>query len=192
MRRERVTPGQAHAGQEKKRSAAVGAPEEETPDRGLVACRLKFIVDAFPSFSEEATTLVVSLRGLPSRISDDDPLRLFSETTDTIIRLSVTSTVPCGGLQTSPSHDIDESSLPFSTVIARVGSAAGSSSEIFFSVTDDLSYKGGTYQQYLAVRERRDQAWRFNEPYCTWFKQHEESIGELLILQLPPNGEKRV
>lgn len=35
-------------------------------------------------------------------------------------------------------------------------------------------YQQGTYQQYLAARELKDQSWRFHKQYLTWFKRHEE------------------
>lgn len=35
-------------------------------------------------------------------------------------------------------------------------------------------YKQGTYQQYLAAKALKDQAWRFHKQYQTWFQRHEE------------------
>lgn len=35
-------------------------------------------------------------------------------------------------------------------------------------------YKQGSYQQYLAARALKDQAWRFHKQYQTWFQRHEE------------------
>eukprot|EP00039_Didymoeca_costata_P018546 m.333921 g.333921 ORF g.333921 m.333921 type:complete len:593 (+) comp17246_c0_seq1:2847-4625(+) len=35
-------------------------------------------------------------------------------------------------------------------------------------------YQQGTYQQYLAARELKKQAWRFHKKYLTWFQRHEE------------------
>lgn len=35
-------------------------------------------------------------------------------------------------------------------------------------------YQRGTYQQYLASRELKKQAWRFHKRYLTWFQRHEE------------------
>ena len=35
-------------------------------------------------------------------------------------------------------------------------------------------YQQGTYQQYLAARELKKQAWRFHKRYLTWFQRHEE------------------
>ncbi|BFZ57524.1 proteinral negative regulator of transcription subunit 5 [Savitreella phatthalungensis] len=35
-------------------------------------------------------------------------------------------------------------------------------------------YNRGTYQQYLASRELKKQAWRFHKRYLTWFQRHEE------------------
>lgn len=35
-------------------------------------------------------------------------------------------------------------------------------------------YQKGTYQQYLASRELKKQAWRFHKRYLTWFQRHEE------------------
>lgn len=32
----------------------------------------------------------------------------------------------------------------------------------------------GTYQQYLAARELKNQAWRFHKKYLTWFQRFEE------------------
>eukprot|EP01135_Chromosphaera_perkinsii_P008674 Nk52_evm7s1444 gene=Nk52_evmTU7s1444 len=35
-------------------------------------------------------------------------------------------------------------------------------------------YQQGTYQQYLAARELKNQSWRFHKKYSTWFQRHEE------------------
>lgn len=35
-------------------------------------------------------------------------------------------------------------------------------------------YQKGSYQQYLASRELKKQAWRFHKRYLTWFQRHEE------------------
>lgn len=35
-------------------------------------------------------------------------------------------------------------------------------------------YKQGSYQQYLAAKALKDQAWRFHKQYQTWFQRHEE------------------
>ncbi|CCG83053.1 Putative uncharacterized protein [Taphrina deformans PYCC 5710] len=35
-------------------------------------------------------------------------------------------------------------------------------------------YQKGTYQQFLASRELKKQAWRFHKRYLTWFQRHEE------------------
>ncbi|XP_020251428.1 general negative regulator of transcription subunit 3-like isoform X1 [Asparagus officinalis] len=35
-------------------------------------------------------------------------------------------------------------------------------------------YQQNTYQQYLAARELKTQAWRFHRQYNTWFQRHEE------------------
>lgn len=35
-------------------------------------------------------------------------------------------------------------------------------------------YRQGTYQQYLAARELKNQSWRFHKQYQTWFQRHEE------------------
>ncbi|OQR94392.1 hypothetical protein ACHHYP_01401 [Achlya hypogyna] len=35
-------------------------------------------------------------------------------------------------------------------------------------------YQQGTYQQYLAARELKRQAWGYHKKYKTWFKRHEE------------------
>lgn len=51
-------------------------------------------------------------------------------------------------------------------------------------------YTPGTYQQYLAARELKKQAWRFHKKFLTWFQRHEEpkvsfSIG-VFKESLPP------
>nr|CCA30013.1 hypothetical protein NCLIV_068900 [Neospora caninum Liverpool]CEL71226.1 TPA: hypothetical protein BN1204_068900 [Neospora caninum Liverpool] len=35
-------------------------------------------------------------------------------------------------------------------------------------------YQQGTYQQYLAARELKQQSWRYHKKYLTWFQRHEE------------------
>ncbi|KJE93086.1 CCR4-NOT transcription complex subunit 3 [Capsaspora owczarzaki ATCC 30864] len=35
-------------------------------------------------------------------------------------------------------------------------------------------FQQGTYQQYLAARELKKQAWRFHKKYLTWFQRHAE------------------
>jgi len=35
-------------------------------------------------------------------------------------------------------------------------------------------YQQGTYQQYLAAKELKRQAWRYHKKYLTWFQRHEE------------------
>lgn len=35
-------------------------------------------------------------------------------------------------------------------------------------------YQQGTYQQYLAAKELKNQSWRFHKKYLTWFQRHEE------------------
>lgn len=35
-------------------------------------------------------------------------------------------------------------------------------------------YRQGSYQQYLAAKALKDQAWRFHKQYQTWFQRHEE------------------
>jgi len=35
-------------------------------------------------------------------------------------------------------------------------------------------HQQGTYQQYLAARELKNQSWRFHTKYSTWFQRHEE------------------
>eukprot|EP00522_Entomoneis_paludosa_P014532 CAMPEP_0172439434 /NCGR_PEP_ID=MMETSP1065-20121228/423_1 /TAXON_ID=265537 /ORGANISM="Amphiprora paludosa, Strain CCMP125" /LENGTH=716 /DNA_ID=CAMNT_0013188117 /DNA_START=38 /DNA_END=2188 /DNA_ORIENTATION=- len=35
-------------------------------------------------------------------------------------------------------------------------------------------YAQGSYQQYLAARELKNQSWRFHKKYMTWFQRHEE------------------
>lgn len=35
-------------------------------------------------------------------------------------------------------------------------------------------YRQGSFQQYLAARELKNQSWRFHKQYQTWFQRHEE------------------
>lgn len=35
-------------------------------------------------------------------------------------------------------------------------------------------YQQGTYQQYLAAKELKAQAWRYHKKYLTWFQRHEQ------------------
>ena len=35
-------------------------------------------------------------------------------------------------------------------------------------------YMQGTYQQYLAAKELKRQAWRFHKKHQSWFQRHEE------------------
>mmetsp|Transcript_5955 Transcript_5955/g.9258 ORF Transcript_5955/g.9258 Transcript_5955/m.9258 type:complete len:151 (+) Transcript_5955:674-1126(+) len=35
-------------------------------------------------------------------------------------------------------------------------------------------YQQGTYQQYLAAKELKQQAWRYHKKYLTWFQRHEQ------------------
>ncbi|XP_010549612.1 PREDICTED: general negative regulator of transcription subunit 3 isoform X2 [Tarenaya hassleriana] len=52
----------------------------------------------------------------------------------------------------------------------RFGSDAYGIDTLFFT----FYYQQNTYQQYLAAKELKKQAWRFHRKYNTWFQRHEE------------------
>lgn len=61
-------------------------------------------------------------------------------------------------------------SLPLIDNQALYSSAKVENDTLFYA----FYYKQGTYQQYLAAKALKDQAWRFHKQYQTWFQRHEE------------------
>ncbi|KAG5519076.1 hypothetical protein PMAC_002162 [Pneumocystis sp. 'macacae'] len=118
--------------------------------------------------------LVSSLKTVKQRILNPPPISIIHR----LLELSFT-TAPELVTSETPKYYIPSEPYPVPSYYPQVPPAIFDSPELFEKIDIDalffvFYYQQGTYQQYLAAKELKRQAWRFHKKYLTWFQRHEE------------------
>ncbi|CCJ29568.1 unnamed protein product [Pneumocystis jirovecii] len=155
-------------------------PQEVTYDMPLIE-KLPIESQAYSSNSLDLSRLPQSLKDLLSslktvkqRILNPPPISIIHR----LLEISFTTAPELVNSET-PKYYIPSEPYPVPSYYPQVPPAIFDSPELFEKIDIDalffvFYYQQGTYQQYLAAKELKRQAWRFHKKYLTWFQRHEE------------------
>ncbi|KTW25851.1 hypothetical protein T552_03124 [Pneumocystis carinii B80] len=125
----------------------------------------------FPHYLKD---LVSSLKTIKQKTLNPPPISIIHR----LLEISFT-TAPEPVNSESPKYYTPSEPYPVPPYYPQVPPAIFDSPELFEKIDIDalffvFYYQQGTYQQYLAAKELKKQAWRFHKKYLTWFQRHEE------------------
>ncbi|QSL65883.1 hypothetical protein MERGE_000163 [Pneumocystis wakefieldiae] len=125
----------------------------------------------FPHYLKD---LVSSLKSIEQKTLNPSPISIIHR----LLEVSFT-TAPEPVNSESPKYYTPSEPCPVPPYYPQVPPAIFDSPELFEKIDIDalffvFYYQQGTYQQYLAAKELKKQAWRFHKKYLTWFQRHEE------------------
>ncbi|KAG4306474.1 hypothetical protein PORY_000462 [Pneumocystis oryctolagi] len=118
--------------------------------------------------------LLSSLKIVKQRTLNPPPISIIHR----LLEISFT-TAPEPVNPETPKYYMPSEPYPVPSYYPQVPPAIFDSPELFEKIDIDalffvFYYQQGTYQQYLAAKELKRQAWRFHKKYLTWFQRHEE------------------
>ncbi|EMR10078.1 hypothetical protein PNEG_01829 [Pneumocystis murina B123] len=125
----------------------------------------------FPHYLKD---LVSSLKTIKQKTLNPPPISIIHR----LLEVSFT-TAPEPVNSESPKYYTPSEPCSVPPYYPQVPPAIFDSPELFEKIDIDalffvFYYQQGTYQQYLAAKELKKQAWRFHKKYLTWFQRHEE------------------
>ncbi|KAG5440032.1 hypothetical protein PCK2_000640, partial [Pneumocystis canis] len=125
-------------------------------------------------FPQSLKDLVASLKTVKQRTLNPPPLSILHR----FLEISFTTAPELVNSET-PKYYMPSEPYPVPSYYPQVPPAIFDSPELFEKIDIDalffvFYYQQGTYQQYLAAKELKRQAWRFHKKYLTWFQRHEE------------------
>ncbi|KAG5439037.1 hypothetical protein PCANB_002369 [Pneumocystis canis] len=125
-------------------------------------------------FPQSLKDLVSSLKTVRQRTLNPPPISIMHR----FLEISFTTAPELVNSET-PKYYMPSEPYPVPSYYPQVPPAIFDSPELFEKIDIDalffvFYYQQGTYQQYLAAKELKRQAWRFHKKYLTWFQRHEE------------------